>query len=286
MCIRQTITDKIISLMEAGVTAGSPRWISPVGQGLPFNAKTGEPYRGINVVLLWAEAAEKGYSSNLWLTYKQAQSMGGQVRKGEASVMGVFFEKIQKKSKSENTDQDSVEFFPMLKVFFLFNVAQIDGLPEGITNTPKCLDFNPIDAADQVIEKTGAVIRHGFDSAFYVPCKDEICLPDRGRFTSTPNFYATAFHELSHWTGHESRLARTFGRRFGDEAYSMEELVAELSAAFVMGHLGMVDGTIENHASYLAQWIQCLKTDKAAIFTVASQAAKASDFVLVTCPKV
>lgn len=280
MCIRQTITNKIISLMEAGVIAGAPRWISPVGQGLPSNAKTGDPYRGINVVLLWAEAAEKGYSSNLWLTYKQAQSMGGQVRKGEASVMCVFFEKIQKKSKSENTDQDSVEFFPMLKVFFLFNAAQIDGLSEVITDTEKGPDFNPIHAADQVIEKTGAVIRHGFDGAFYVPSKDEICLPDRGRFTSTPNFYATAFHELSHWTGHESRLARTFGRRFGDEAYAMEELVAELSAAFTMGHLGMVDGTIENHASYLEHWIQCLKADKTAIFSVASQAAKASDFIL------
>jgi antirestriction protein ArdC len=276
MCIRQTITDKIISILEAGTAIGGPRWTQCAGQGLPRNAKTQEPYRGINVLLLWSEAAERGYSSNLWLTYKQAESMGAQVRKGEKSVMCVFFDKIKK----ELDDGQEETFYPMVKPFWLFNAAQIDGLPETLTEPQTTQEFNPVEEAEQVLSKTGAKIRYGFDSAFYAPDRDEICLPNRERFTSEATYYATALHELAHWTGIESRLNRTFGKRFGDDAYAMEELVAELSAAFSMGSLGMVDGTIENHASYLNGWIKCLKADKSAIFTAASQAAKASDFIL------
>lgn len=277
MDIRQTITDKIISLMEAGATAGGPRWTQSQGHGLPRNGKTGDKYRGINVLLLWAEAAERGYASNLWLTFKQAQAMGAQVRKGEKAVTCVFFDKVKKAADQEG-EEDT--FYPMAKAFWLFNVAQIDGLPESLTAPAATREFDPIADAEQVIEGTGAVIRHGFDSAFYAPSKDEIFLPNKDRFTSEANYYATALHELAHWTGHESRLNRTFGKRFGDDAYAVEELVAELSAAFTMGALGMVEWTLELHASYVANWIKVLKADKSAIFTAASAAAKAADFVL------
>jgi antirestriction protein ArdC len=278
MCIRQTITNKIISILEAGTAKGGPRWTQCAGQGLPRNAKTQEPYRGINVLLLWSEAAERGYSSNLWLTYKQAEAMGAKVRKGEKSVMCVFFDKIKKEAE----DGQEEIFYPMAKPFWLFNAAQIDALPETLTAPPTTQEFIPVMDAEQVLAKTGATIRHGFDCAFYVPSRDEICLPNRERFTSEVNYYATALHELAHWTGIESRLNRTFGKRFGDDAYAMEELVAELSAAFSMGSLGLVNGTIENHASYVDGWLKCLKADKSAIFTAASQAAKASDFILTS----
>lgn len=281
MCIRQTITDKIINILEAGTTKGGPRWTHCAGQGLPRNAKTQDTYRGINVLLLWSEAAERGYSTSLWLTYKQAATMGAQVRKGEKSVMCIFFDKIKK----ESNDGQEETFYPMVKPFWLFNAAQIDGLPESLTNPVEIHRFNRVSEVEQVLASAGARIRHGFDDAFYMPGRDEICLPDKARFTSETNYYATALHELGHWTGHESRLNRTFGKRFGDEAYAMEELVAELSAAFSMGYLGMVDGTIEKHASYLESWIKCLKADKGAIFTAASQAAKASDLVLAAYPK-
>jgi antirestriction protein ArdC len=277
MCIRQTITDKIISIMEQGPGTSGLSWTGSNGHGLPRNAKTGQEYRGVNVLLLWAEAAEKGYSSNLWLTYRQAQELGGQVRKSEKSVICVYFQKVEKESESEQDEKNS---YAMVKPFFLFNVAQVDGLPSGMTTPAVASDFNPIEAAEDFLAMTQATIRHGFDSAFYAPHRDEICLPNRERFTSVANFHATAFHEASHWTGHESRLNRAFSKRFGDDSYAVEELVAELSAAFTMGHLGLVDGTIELHADYLQSWLKCLKADKQAIFTAAAQAGKAFDFLV------
>jgi antirestriction protein ArdC len=281
MDIRQTITDRIISIMEQGTVKGGPRWTKSAGQGLPCNAKTGEPYKGINVLLLWAEAAERQYSSNLWLTYRQAEAIGGHVRKGERSVMCVYYSKIQKHIAAEQPDdQEDAGSYLMCKPFWLFNGAQIDGLPDDLTSAAKTHEFKPLDEAEQILINSGAKIHHGFDSAFYIPSKDQICLPVRERFTTPENYYATALHELTHWTAHESRLNRQFGKRFGDDAYAFEELVAELGAAFTVGHVGMVDATIENHAAYLQRWIHVLKSDKRAIFTAASQAAKAADFIL------
>jgi antirestriction protein ArdC len=278
MCIRQTITDKIISIMEQGTTTGGPRWTGCGGHGLPRNAQTGQAYRGVNVLLLWAEAAAKQYSSNLWLTYRQAEELGAQVRKTEKPVMCVYFQKVQKDAQAEGDEPD---YYPLIKSFFLFNVAQIDGLPSGITAPAVAQhDFNPVEQAEDFLRNTGATIRHGFDGAFYVPDRDEVCLPSPELFTTEVNYYATACQELGHWTGHASRLNRSFGKRFGDDAYAVEELVAELSAAFTMGYLGMVDGSIEMHADYLQSWIRVLKSDKGAISTAASQASKAADYVL------
>ena len=140
--------------------------------------------------------------------------------------------------------------------------------------------FNASQEAEQILIKSQAQIAFGFDSAYYAMLQDKICMPARERFTSPENFYATALHELTHWTGHESRLNRQFGKRFGDDAYAFEELVAELGAAFTVGQLGMVDATIEAHADYVQSWVKVLKNDKRAIFTAASQAAKAADYIL------
>ncbi len=278
MDIKQAITDKIIAMLEQGGNVSKARWTQSAKGGLPRNGKTGDAYRGVNVLLLWNEAAERGYASNVWLTYKQAASMGAQVRKGEKAVLCAFFDRIQKKGEA---DQEEPEFFLMCKPFWLFNVAQIDGLPADLTATPApAADFDPITEAEQILIESGAQINHGFDGAFYAPSKDQICLPARERFTSSQNYYATALHELTHWTGHTSRLARDFSGRFGSEAYAFEELVAELGAAFLAGHVGFVDATIENHAAYLESWIKVLKNDKNAIFTAASHASKAFDYIL------
>lgn len=280
MDIRQIITDKIIAIMEAGTAKAGPRWTQSTGSGLPRNGRTGDPYHGINVLLLWAEAAERSYASNLWLTYKQAETMGAQVRKGEKSVMCVYYSKIQNKGEDAQDEQEDAASYMMCKPFWLFNIGQIDGLPADSRTPAVAVEFNSIIAAEKIMTGTGADIHHGFDAAFYVPSKDQICLPARERFTTPENYYATALHELTHWSGHESRLDRQFGKRFGDDAYAFEELVAELGAAFTVGHLGMLGATVDGHANYLESWIKVLKSDKRAIFTAASQAAKASDFIL------
>ena len=281
MDINQIITDKIINLLERGTVKTGARWTGNKATGLPVNAKTGEPYHGINVLVLWAEMAEKSYALSQWLTYKQAADLGANVRKGEKSVMCVYYRTVGKRDESKADDEQETYF--MAKPFWLFNVAQIDGLPVDLTtaiNAEPCKSFNPHHEAEQLLVNSNASINYGFDSAYYSPSADKICLPARERFTSESNFYATALHELSHWTGSETRLNRSFGKRFGDDAYAFEELVAELGAAFTVGQLGMIDATIEAHADYVQSWIKVLKDDKKAIFTAASQAAKASDFIL------
>ncbi len=285
MDIRQTITDKIIAMLEKGGNEARRRWTKAAHNGFPRNGATGKSYQGVNVLILWDEAIERGYASNVWLTYKQAESMGAQVRKGEKAVMCAYFEMVARKggeaSQDEGDGGEKPGFYPMCKPFWLFNVAQIDGLPEALTQTEeKAPEFNPIEEAEKVLAASGAQINHGYDGAFYAPSKDQICMPARERFTTPENYYATALHELTHWTGHASRLNRQFGKRFGDDAYAFEELVAELGAAFVVGHIGFVDATIENHAAYVENWLKVLKNDKTAIFTASKQASMAYEFIL------
>lgn len=275
--IRQTITDRIIMLLERGTTKTGSRWTGNASKGLPVNARTGEAYRGINVLVLWTEMAERGYASSQWLTYNQAAALGAQVRKGEKSVICVYYQTVQK--KDDRADDDEASSYFLAKPFWLFNLAQIDNLPADLMANPTTTEFNGHAAAEQILIESRAQINYGFDSAYYSPSEDRICLPDRARFTTTENFYATALHELAHWTGHETRLNRQFGKRFTD-AYGFEELVAELSAAFIVGTLGMIDATIEAHADYLSSWIKILKSDKGAIFSAAALAAKAADFIL------
>ena len=285
MDIRQVITDKIIAMLEKGGNEACSRWTKAAHRGFPRNGKTGDTYRGVNVLILWNEAIERGYGSNVWMTYKQATDVGAQVRKGEKAVMCAYFEMVKRKGDqvdlADSAEDGKGGFFPMCKPFWLFNVAQIDGLPESLTTSAgEDQIFTPIEGAEKLLVASGATIIFGFDGAFYSPSKDQICLPARERFTTPENYYATAIHELTHRTGHPSRLNRQFGKRFGDDAYAFEELVAELGAAFVVGHLGFVDATIENHAAYVDTWLRVLKNDKTAIFTASKQACLAYDFIL------
>lgn len=303
MDVRQSVTDRIIAMLEKGGNVFRERWTRAASRGMPRNGKTGAPYHGANVLLLWDAAIEQGYTSNVWLTYRQAASLGAQVRKGERAVLCAHFErKAGKASPGDRggagdatgtsdgeekvggeSDGDERSFL-LCKPFWVFNVAQIDGLPAGLVDeafTPlDWADRSPIEGAMRFIGGCHADIRHGYERAAYAPHADRILMPDVDRFTSPEAYCATALHELVHWTGHPDRLGRAFGQRFGDDAYAFEELVAELGSAFVLGHIGLVDATIEGHAAYLEAWLQVLRRDRTAIFTAARLAGEAFEYIL------
>ncbi len=282
MDIRQAITDRIVAMLERGGNTAAPLWRGAAKNGLPHNAHTGVAYRGVNVLILWDAALSAHYASNSWLTYKQAADLGGQVRKGEKGVMCVFFKQVERRAAQADEVDAAAGFFPMCKSFWLFNVAQIDGLPELSGDGADCgvsEVFSPIASAESVIGASGAIVSHGFDAAFYARGWDIVCMPERGRFINAEAYYSTLLHELTHWTGHPERLNRQFGKRFGDDAYAFEELVAELGAAFTVGRLGFSEMTLEHHASYLESWLKVLRNDKTAIFSACKHASAAYDLL-------
>ena len=298
MDVRQVVTDRIIAMLERGGHVFRERWTRAAARGVPRNGKTGAPYRGANVLLLWEAAIEEGYASNVWLTYRQAQSLGAQVRKGERAVLCAHFERRARERRDDadevlsegGMDEGAVAAEAGARAgvllclpFWLFNTAQIDGLPLevvelGIASPPGAQ--GSVERAMRLLGGCNATIRHGFNQAAYLPALDEIRLPWPRQFTSPEAQCATALHELVHWTGHPDRLNRAFGRRFGDAAYAFEELVAELGSAFVMGHCGLVDATVEGHAAYIEAWLQVLRGDRTAIFTAARLAEEAFAFIV------
>ncbi|MCB1805321.1 MAG: DUF1738 domain-containing protein, partial [Candidatus Competibacteraceae bacterium] len=249
--LHQLITDRILEQLEQGVKPWQCPWLRDhSGASLPQNFHTGQHYRGINILLLWLQADIQGYSSNAWLTFKQAKALGAHVRKGEKATLGIFYKPLEKTLEAgdanypTNASGEPVTVaYPMAKAFYVFNLDQIDGIerPEPPALMP---DFAPIEAAEQLLQASGAVIHEGGNRACYIPSYDEIHLPDRQRFQSEANFYATACHELTHWTGHPERLARDFNGRFGEQSYAFEELVAELGSAYLGAELGL-NGVLE-----------------------------------------
>lgn len=281
--VYQRVTDRIITDLEQGIRS----WVKPwnvehtagrISRPLRHN---GTPYRGVNVLLLWGEAVERGYVAPLWMTYKQAQSMGANVRKGEHGALVVYadtFTKTDTDEKGEETERN----IPFMKGYTVFNVEQIDGLPEHYYAKPAhpLPVSERIENADRFVTATGADIRHGGNMAFYAPSRDCIQLPPFEAFKDKESYYATALHELTHWTRHAARLERDFGRKhFGDEGYAREELVAELGAAFLCADLGITPDIRDDHAAYIASWLKVLKEDKRAIFQAAAHAQKAADYL-------
>lgn len=275
MDIRQQVTDTIIELIEQGPVQGETLWDAAVKFGMPLNYQTKRPYNGINVLMLCAEASKRGFGCNEWLTFKQAQAMGAMVRKGAKGVLGVFFKMCDRKDATADEPGSKI---PMLSPFWVFNVDDIEGLP--VVTAPAPAPFHPIEEAERMLIASGASIRWKGAQAFFRPSTDEICMPDRERFSSAANAYAVALHELTHWTGHESRLHRDFSGRAGSDPYAFEELVAELGAAYLVAHLGLQGAKLENHACYLQHYLQILKSDKTAIFTAARLASQAFDHIL------
>ncbi|TIU54606.1 MAG: DUF1738 domain-containing protein [Mesorhizobium sp.] len=276
------ITDRIIADLERGEVPWVKPWGSAkTGLGLPKNAATGSSYSGINILILWGAVIDRSYPGQNWLTFRQALSLGGNVRKGEHGTTIVHADRFVPKDEKERAKAEDAEpqAVPYLKRFTVFNVAQCEGLPEHL-----CRDAEPlpereiIPQAEALTRASGADIRIGGDRAFYMPSADFVQLPPQPAFFEQVNYYRTALHELGHWTGHPTRLARDFSGSFGTKTYAREELVAELTAAFTCSSLG-IEPTVR-HADYIASWLKVLREDNRAIFRAASLASKAADFLL------
>ncbi|WP_353642525.1 zincin-like metallopeptidase domain-containing protein [Mesorhizobium sp. WSM2239] len=278
----QEITDRIIADLERG----SVPWVKPWGRanaglGLPRNAATGRCYSGINILILWGAVIERGYHSQNWLTFRQALSLGGNVRKGERGATIVHADRFIPKDEKERAkdEGDEPQAVPYLKRFTVFNVAQCDGLPEHLCAAAEPLPEREIlPQAEALIRASGADFRIGGERAFYSQSADYIQVPPQPAFFEQIDYYRTCFHELGHWTGHPSRLARDLSGSFGSKAYAREELVAEIAAAFICSTLG-IEPTVR-HADYIGSWLKVLREDNRAIFRAASLASKAADFLL------
>jgi len=277
----QHVTNRILEDLERGVRPWLKPWSTPnVGGSILPRRHNGIPYQGVNVLLLWSEAMERGYSATTWMTFRQALELGANVRKGETGTLVVFADRITRVAEGDN--EESIErSIAYLKSYIVFNVEQIDDLPPRYlpqTTTPTPIEIRHAQAED-FIAATRAVIRFGGGRAFYAPALDLIQLPPLPAFRDTESYYTTALHELTHWTGHTSRCARELGQRFGSDSYAFEELVAELGSAFLCAELGITPEVRDDHAAYLANWLDVLKQDKRAIFTAASHAQRAADYL-------
>ncbi len=277
--IHEEVTAKIVAALERGVIP----WRSPIlgakGGGIPANLVSKRPYSGINSFLLALSAWGEGYTSRHWLTFKQALDLGGSVRKGQKSTLIVFYRMFDTKDKQTGEDKH----IPMLRHYNVFNVDQCDGIksPDAAPYTP--LDFSPIEEAQRIVEGFDGcpTIEHSpAGRAFYRPSADLVHMPERTRFASVPEYYSTLFHELSHSTGHKSRLNRKADGAFGSGEYAKEELVAEMSAAFLCAEAGIAPATIENHAAYVAGWLKALKDDRKLVVGAASAGQKSANWIL------
>jgi antirestriction protein ArdC len=279
------VTQRIVEAIERGVRPWARPWTrDQAAPGMLPRRSTGEAYRGVNVLLLWAAAQERGYVGNTWLTYKQVQAEGGQVRRGERGTTVVYAGKFTPAGETTVDDNDSGDDVSArrarayLRSYTVFNAEQVDGLPPPAT--PALVESPKVgEAVRAFIGKTGATVHHGGDRAFYAPGPDVVQVPHVCQFRDAAAYLGTVAHELVHWTGHPYRLARQFGQRFGDRAYAVEELVAELGAAFVCAGLSVSAEPREDHAAYLAEWLAVLKADKRAVFTAAAQAQRAADYL-------
>ena len=287
----QSITERIIRALESGAIPWQFPWKREPGGAMPANLSTGRLYRGINTLLLNMTAMHEGYQRNRWLTYQQARMLGAHVRRGETGTPIVFFKMLEVDETGRScaaNDAPAAKVVPMLRSFTVFNADQIEDLPPALAQPEPAPDWSPVEEAERLLVASGAVIRHGGDQAFYRPSDDVIQLPLRSAFPQATGYYGVALHELTHWTGHATRCNRPMQSRQHLTAYGFEELVAEMGAAFLCGHCG-IDAELQ-HAGYIAHWLEALRHDKRLVFTAASMAQKAADFVLGTseaapCPQ-
>ncbi|WP_447909511.1 ArdC family protein [Brevundimonas bullata] len=274
------VTQTIVAQLEAGVRPWSQPWAAAGGGGLPLR-HDGRPYNGINVVLLWSEAIRKGFTAPIWMTFRQALERGAHARKGECGSTVVYANQILREETSDDGEEE-IRRIPFLKAYTVFNVAQIEGLDAGFHPAP-VVRLDPdlrIARAETFFAATGAEIRHGGGRAYYAPGPDYVQMPPFECFDDPESYYATLGHELTHWTRHSSRLDRDFGRaRHGDAGYAREELVAELGSAFLCAALGLHLEPREDHAAYLASWLEVLKNDHRFIFSAAAHAQRAVGYL-------
>lgn len=280
--VHQEITNRIVGALE---TAGEFRlpWIASGAGALsrPVNVLSGNAYNGVNVLSLWVSAMVSEFSSPIWGTYRQWQEKGCQVRKGEKSSVVVFY-----KTYEIDSDGESPEERMVARASRVFNAAQVEGFDAVAEELPSGPVFDPVARAEAFVGSVGARVVEDGEEACYVPSEDLIRMPERRRFVGSDSrsageaFYGVLCHELVHWSGAKSRLDRDLSGRFGNEAYAMEELIAELGAAFLCADLGLCSSPRNDHAAYIRTWLQVLKSDKKAVFTAASRASEAAGWLL------
>jgi antirestriction protein ArdC len=287
--IHQHITDKIVSAIEHGAGEFRLPWNRSTGNIMrPVNIASKKAYRGVNVLALWATADERNFSAGIWGSYRQWLEAGAQVRKGEKAAFVVFYKELAFAADPETGDAETATRL-LARATPVFAAEQVDGFTPPTIIAPATI-IPPIAQAEAFVAATGAAIHHGGDRAYYRPSTDSIHLPPRDAFIGTPtstpaeSYFSTLCHELMHWTSAEPRCNRQLGKRFGDQAYAMEELVAELGAAFLCADLRITDAPRTDHAQYLASWLAVLKADKKAIFTAASKASEATAFLAALQP--
>lgn len=279
--IYQEVTDRIVAELERGTVPWRRPWVA---SGTAHrNPVSGTEYRGVNPLLLEITAQAAGYDLPLWLTFNQAKARGGSVRRGERSTAVIFWKVLQKEDEQTGKKRS----IPMLRSFRVFNVAQVDGL-EGVEfevpEVEPCKPYEEIERAQQIIDEMPdpPMISHGGSRAYYHPSTDLVILPDHERFELPDAYYAVAFHELAHATGHETRLNREEvmrAVRFGDDMYSREELVAELASAMIGAHAG-IEPRHDQNAAYVASWLKALRGDKKMLISTAGRAQRAADYIL------
>jgi antirestriction protein ArdC len=283
------ITDKIIAELEAGRVP----WVQPWGTAaakaplaLPKNAATSRRYGGINILILWGSVIEHGFTGQSWLTFRQALTLGGHVRKGERGTTVVYADRFvpaDEKRRARETGEEA-QAIPFLKRFIVFNTDQCDGLTADIATTaPPPLPGIIEPTLEVLIRATEIDFRIGGNRAFYSPTEDYVQVPPPGAYFEPINWYRTALHELCHASGHSSRLNRDLGGSYGTKKYAFEELIAELGAAFSCASLGIVPTV--RHADYIGSWLEVLREDNRAIVRAASHASKAADYLLGFLPE-
>jgi antirestriction protein ArdC len=278
------ITAQIVEHLEKGVRPWIRPWNAEHAAGRitrPLR-HNGQPYSGINVLSLWMSALSQSFAAPIWMTYRQAAEMNAHVRKGERGSLVVYANAITRTEHDEETGEDTEQEIPYMKGYTVFNVEQIEGLPEiyYARTVPTHDPIARIDHAETFFASLGATIRHGGNRAYYAQELDYVQMPPFEAFRDAESYYGTLAHELTHWTKHEKRLNRDFGRkRFGDEGYASEELVAELGSAFVCADLELHLETREENAAYMATWLEVLKNDNRAIFAAAAHAQRAADYL-------
>jgi antirestriction protein ArdC len=277
--IYERVTRQIIEAIERGAGSYRMPWhVTGAESFAPVNVVSKRPYRGVNLLLLWLLADHHGYTSGEWATYNQWKGLGAQVKKGEKSALIVFW-KISERNSEETEDQEesSSNRSILARGYHVFNAAQVDGYaPQPAPALP---ESERIQRTDTFFVDIGADIRHGGNTAYYEPETDIIRMPMSSAFREAAAYFSVLAHEATHWTGAPHRLNRNLLARFASEAYAMEELVAELGAAFLCATLSISNTPRPDHAAYLSSWLKVLKNDKRAIFTAASQAQKAVDWM-------
>jgi antirestriction protein ArdC len=283
---RQSLYAEVTQRIIAELEAGKLPWVQPwdakaCACTMPSNAVSGRGYSGVNVLILWAAGVEQGFTSQRWLTYRQAEQAGGHVRRGEKGTVICYADRFTPRDEADKAQSGVREArtIAFLKRFTVFNIDQCEDLPAALTGPTVPLDpIVAVEAVDTIIRASGADFRVGGGEAYYSPMQDFVAVPPQAAFHEPINWYRTALHELGHWTGHTSRLGRDQSGKFGSAAYAREELVAEMASAFACASLGIVPTV--RHADYVGAWLEVLRADEKAIFRAASAGSKAAEFLI------